>query len=440
MKIKLLMIGLLGLISATAFAQKKELSNAQDEYNNYTVSNSTASASKLSSVLAAKAATSLNNAKTSIDKAAVNDKTAALPLTFALKGAIYAALAVQDSVPATSAPLLATAEDAIKKATELDTKGENKKLIADANRNVAVYSSDSGVKEYQASKFDLAYKSFDTYRQIFPDDTTAILYTALAAQNQGNTDPKYYQYAITNYKTLVTTKYSKNANSYRAMATMYILTKDTANALKTVSDGVAKYPANAELRELEIRIGLQAGKEAEILEKIDAAIANDPKNKTLYYYKGLTYSRIGDAADAKAAKAKDDAGKSALNKTALDNYAKSVDSYKKAVEIDPEYFDANLNLGYTLMKPAIDIYNDARNLPASKQKEYDAMRLKADAQFDLAKPYLQKAVDLNPKSADALNNLRNYYRGKYDPAHAADNSAKAADLKKQVDALPAGGN
>jgi hypothetical protein len=435
MKIKLLMIGLLGLISATTFAQKGELKDAQTNYDNYTVSEG----SKVP-LLVTKGKASLNDAKTSIDKAAVNDKTAALPLTFALKGAIYAALAVQDSVPATSAPLLATAEDAIKKAKELDTKGENKKLIDQANREVAVYSSDLGVKEYQTSKFDLAYKSFDTYRQIFPEDTTAILYTALAAQNQGSTDPKYYQYAITNYNTLVTTKYSKNANSYRALATLYIITKDTANALKSISEGVAKYPANGELRELEIRIGLQAGKENEILQKIDAAIANDPKNKTLYYYKGLTYSRIGDAADAKAAKAKDDAGKTALNKTALDNYAKSVDSYKKAVEIDPEYFDANLNLGYTLMKPAIDQYNDARGLPANKQKEYEAARLKADAQFDLAKPYLQKAVDLNPKSTDALNNLRNYYRGKYDPAHAADNSAKAADLKKQVDALPPGSN
>jgi len=56
-------------------------------------------------------------------------------------------------------------------------------------------------------------------------------------------------------------------------------------------------------------------------------------------------------------------------------------------------------------------------------------------QFDLALPYLQKAVALNSKSSDALNNLRNYYRGKYDTANAAANKAKADDLKKQIDAL-----
>ena len=43
------------------------------------------------------------DAKTSIDKASTNDKTSAnLPLTFALKGVIYASLTLQaDTVPAT---------------------------------------------------------------------------------------------------------------------------------------------------------------------------------------------------------------------------------------------------------------------------------------------------------------------------------------------------
>jgi len=35
MKIKLLMAGLLGLVSATTFAQKGELSTAKSEYDNY---------------------------------------------------------------------------------------------------------------------------------------------------------------------------------------------------------------------------------------------------------------------------------------------------------------------------------------------------------------------------------------------------------------------
>jgi len=50
------------------------------------------------------------------------------------------------------------------------------------------------------------------------------------------------------------------------------------------------------LREQDIRVSLQAGKGNEILGDIQTAITNDPKNKTLYYFQGLTYSRIGDVA------------------------------------------------------------------------------------------------------------------------------------------------
>src|ERR1700730_316195 len=118
MKIKLLMALLFCLVSATTFAQKGELSNAQTGYDEYVVSS--ANGQKIPALMV-KANASLDNAKTSIDKASTNPKTAELPQTYALKGAIYSALAVRDTVPATSAPLFSTAADAIKKAKELDT-------------------------------------------------------------------------------------------------------------------------------------------------------------------------------------------------------------------------------------------------------------------------------------------------------------------------------
>ena len=434
MKIKLLMIGLLGLVFATAFAQKGELNNAQTEYDSYIVSNSGPAALK-SPILVAKAVSSIGNAKTSIDKAAANEKTANLPQTSALKGAIYASLALRDTIPATSAPLVATAEEAIKKAKELDTKGENKKLIEAANRSVAQYHLNAGIKAYQNRKYDLAYKSFDNFRVIFPDDTNAIFYTGLSASNQGITDPKYYAQAAANYNKLLTLKYSGNEKIYMDLSTIYLMTKDTVNAYKITGEGVAKYPLNSELRKREIEIALESGKQSDVLEKIQKAITNDPKNKTLYYYEALTYSQVADAADAKLDKAKDDATRSAQMAIAFDNYAKAAAIYKKALEIDPDYFEANLNLGYVLEKPAIETYYSANKLPASRQKEYEAGLAKADALFDIAKPYLQKAVDLRPKASDALNNLRNYYRGKSDPAHKAENKAKADELKKQMDAL-----
>src|SRR5476649_293819 len=90
MKIKFLMIGLLGLSTVTAFAQKGVLKDAQESYDKYTLENS-------QKVLASKAKQDIADAKTSIDKAAANDKTATMPQTYALVGAIYAATAAMDT-------------------------------------------------------------------------------------------------------------------------------------------------------------------------------------------------------------------------------------------------------------------------------------------------------------------------------------------------------
>ena len=414
MKIKFLMLGLLGLISTTAFAQKGELNTAQSEFEKY-------EGLKTQPALGLP---SLNKAKESIDKAAANQKTANLPQTYAVKANVYGSLAQLDTVATTSLPLFTNADEALKKAKELDAKGENKKLIDNANGILAQYQLNKGVKEYQSGKYDLAYKSFDFYRTVMPEDTNAILYTGLAALNAKN-----YPAAITNYNKLVTTKYSKVESVYGELAGIYLANKDTTGALKAVTDGLVKYPNSAELRRTEIEISLQQGKQKEVLDKILSAISNDPKNKNLYYYAGLVYSQVADAATQKISKAPA-ATKATLQAEKAQNFQKAADMYKKALEIDPNYFEANLNMGYVIIAPAIDSYNAANKLPANQQKAYDAAMAKATAQFDLAKPYLLKAVELNPKSPDALNNLLTYYKAKKDDANIAKTTAQLNALPK----------
>lgn len=415
MKIKFLMAGLFGFISVSAFAQKGEVSSAQSNFDTYEAARSTP----------ALAIPKLAAAKVSIDKAAANEKTAGLPQTLALKGAIYGAYAEMDTVATTSLPLFNTAAEALKKAKELDTKGEYKKLIDNANIALASYQLKKGVKEFQGGKYDLAYKSFDFYRTVLPEDTNAIYYTGLAAINSGK-----FPEAITHFTKLTTTKFSGNDKVYLDLSSVYLQNKDTANAVKVTSEGVSKYPASAELRKREIEIALQSGKQKEVTDKILAAIANDPKNKNLYYYAGLVYSQSADATTAEIAKLKDPAAKAAAQARKTADNDKSIDMYKKALEVDPNYFEANLNLGYVLIGPAIETYNAANKLPANKQKEYDAAIAKSGLQFEKAKPYLLKAVELNPKSQDALMNLLTYYKGKKDDSNAAKINAQIKALGK----------
>jgi hypothetical protein len=346
MKIKLLMTGLMGFVSVAAFAQKGELNNAKEKYDSYSVER----ANKLTQAQGIK---DLAEAKASIDKASVNEKTAALPLTFAVKGAVYSGLVIQDTIPASKAANFVIADEALKKAKALDSaKQENKTLIHDSYLNLVNYEFYIGKESYQNKKFEDAYKAFDYYRQFAPDDTLALYVTGISATNAGNSNPKYYGYAIKSYNKLLTTNYNNKPAIYYDLTNLYLSTKDTTNALKTASAGVAAYPTDNNLRRLEIEIGLQSGKQDLLVNKIQSAVAADPKNKTLYYYLGLTYSQIAESFTTQQKKAKAPADKTAAKLKANENWNLAAEQYKKAVGIDPNYFEANLNLGYVSIKPA----------------------------------------------------------------------------------------
>lgn len=394
MKITYLITGILGLVFATnTYAQKSQLNTAKSEFDKY-------ESMRGNKLMAKVASTSFAAAKESIDKAAVHEKTADLPLTFALKGAIYAALAVEDTIPATSIPNFNIANEALKKAKELDKEGENKDIIHNGYLTLAQIKLNAGVKEYGKGDYDAAYESFNFYREVVPEDTNAIYYTALSASNA-----KKYDEAIKSYTKLVTTNYSGNSRVYSDLSVLYLIKKDTTAALKVIAEGAAKFPNDIALAKREIEIHLQAGKQKEVIGKIENAIKNDPKNKTLYYYAGITYSEIKDL-------------------------VKAEEMYRKAIVIDPDYFEANLNLGYLLLNPAIDAFNVANKLPTNKQKEYDDALAKVGVQFEKAKEFVIKAAELKPDSKDALNNLKTYYLGRRDLPNANAVQIKIDDLNK----------
>lgn len=415
MKIKFLMVGLLGLISATAFAQKGELNNAESGYNDYLPLST-------QKIFAAKATSSLNDAKIAIDKAAINEKTAMLPKTYALKAAIYSTLAVKDSIETTSLPIAATAMEAEKKVKELDTKGEFKKLIADADKNLALYYRNKGVVEFQNKKYDVAYKDFDQYRQIMPDSTDAIHVAGLAAANNNN-----YTAAIANYTKLLTTSYADKAEVYMDLSSIYLANKDTVNATKTINEGAVKYPSNDQIAQRSIIFGLQSGNKADVIAKLQTAITKTPDNKTLYYYEGWSYIQLATELEPKFNTTKDLALKMGIQQKRAENYAKAADLLKIALQKDPNYYEGNLNMAYAIINPAIDDIKIAALLPVTKQKDYDASIAKAAAQFEQAKPFIDKSVAANPKSKDALGLLKTYYVEKKDKVHAA-------ETQKQIDA------
>ena len=79
-----------------------------------------------------------------------------------------------------------------------------------------------------------------------------------------------------------------------------------------------------------------------------------------------------------------------------------------------------------LFNEGAELVNQANGLPASKQKEFDDLKKKYDSKFNEAKPYFEKAFQLNPKDLATLQNLKQVYTRLND-------LTKAAEMKKIIE-------
>jgi tetratricopeptide (TPR) repeat protein len=101
--------------------------------------------------------------------------------------------------------------------------------------------------------------------------------------------------------------------------------------------------------------------------------------------------------------------------------------YKRAIEIDPKYANAYLNLAILKLEPEkglIDKMNKLGTSPADNKK-YEVLKKQREDVFKSVIPYLEKAVELNDKNADVNKTLLNVYS-------ALDMTDKAKALKLKM--------
>lgn len=391
MKIKsFILAAVFSATSLFAFAQKGELASAKSNYEKFV------GLKEANSLVLAMP--NIQTAKSSIDKAVVHEKTLADPTAWTYKAMIYGELALLDTVPATSKPLFDEALSAHKKAVELDKAGLNKANLDNVFAAVfSQYELNQGVRAYQTNNFEGAYNAFNNALIYRPGDTTITYYTGLSAINAKN-----YKAGIENYEKLIKTNFSANQAIYLDLSRLYSMEGDTTKAIAIASEGAVKFNDN-QLATLEIELSLMSGKEKEVITKITDQVSKNPTNKTYPYYLGIAYSTIGDN-------------------------VKAEESYAKAIEIDPTFADAFINLGGVVLNKGINLLNEANKLPQSKQKEYEELVKKASVEFERAFPYLEKATALDPKSRLALDNLKTYYIIKR-------NQTKVDEITAKIEAL-----
>ncbi len=326
----------------------------------------------------------LDKAKESIDKAAAHEKTMNDAKTWLYKGLIYYNIA-QSPLPAYSkldSNAAKVSYEAFLKAKELDVKGKLKKDIESNLKNLVNVFYIEGGKKFQEKEYKAAIDDFENAFNIAQSagrfDTIAAFNIGMAGVMSKNpeiaaeylqkcidvdfADPRVYMF------------YNRSAKQLG----------DTAKAIEILNMGREKFPNELSLLLEQAQLYLEKG-ETELLQKsLLAAIEKDPTNSNLFFLLGKTYDDTKDFENAEL-------------------------YYKKASEVNPDFFEAYYNIGAIYVNKAAELQSEASELPLDKMKEYDALNAEADINLENALPYLEKSFELNPDDIYTRNALKEAY-------------------------------
>ncbi len=240
----------------------------------------------------------------------------------------------------------------------------------------------AGVEAFQTKDFEKAKKYSE--KSVLINglmgrfDSLGMYNTALAAENL-----KEYDEALTIYSVLAQVGYG-GSDIYFYMANVLGKKGEDEKRIEVIDKGLEKYPGNSDLMIEKLSYLLKSGKDEEAMAYFDKAIASMPNNPSLYYNRGFTFEKMGKTAEAAA-------------------------DYNKALEVDPEFFDAAYNLGAMYYNAGVEWNNKASKYGLNEQSKYDEAIKKANENFKLAMPALEKAHSIDEKDQAAIASLVSIY-------------------------------
>lgn len=273
----------------------------------------------------------------------------------------------------------------LRKVGELDEKGKSNKKIKPLYERLKYQFITEGSIEYAKKDYAKSYDYFVKAIEIGEMplvgyvDTLMLYYAGLSAQLIGDYDNalKYYEKSI-KYQLFMDGNVYYNA--YDACKTM----EKAPEGLKYLEDGFVKFPKNQNILYSLIDYYLQRGENPDkIIDYIDQANENE-ENATLYFAKATLLDNLG-------------------------NFDGAIENYMKAVELDPEYFDAVFNLGVIYFNRGVGILDEASKLPPKEIEKYDELIVKSNNEFKKSLPYMERALEISPDNIQTLESLRNLY-------------------------------
>ncbi|RUT71982.1 tetratricopeptide repeat protein [Flavobacterium cupreum] len=180
---------------------------------------------------------------------------------------------------------------------------------------------------------------------------------------------------------------SKRGEIYKNLALILVQKGRIEDAKKAIADARKTNPEDSSLLLTEANLYLET-KDFDTYKKlVGEALQKDPNNADLLFNLGVISGNAKNPADA-------------------EKY------YLKAIEINPAYTNAYLNLAALKLeaeKPIIDEMNKLGN-SAKDMKRYDVLKAQRESVFKGVIPYLKKANELDPKNEDVAKTLLGVYK------------------------------
>lgn len=158
---------------------------------------------------------------------------------------------------------------------------------------------------------------------------------------------------------------------------------DKQKALEIIEQGRKEFPKNYALLIDEANAYYHLGNNEKFKEKLEAAIAMNPTEPTLYYNVGVMNMNMNNTEEA-------------------------IKNFKKAIELKPDYGDAYTNIGAAYVNKANPIIEEM-NKNLSDFDKYDKLQAEQLGLYKKALPYYEKAHELDKTNVSTIQTLLGLY-------------------------------
>lgn len=325
-----------------------------------------------------------DKAKEAIDEAVIHEKTINDAKTWMYRGEIYYNIATSGdtAVMALAPDAVDVAYESFSKAKQLDVKNTYEGELTLYLINLTNLFYQQAGAGFQNGDYDAAIEGFKKAFAISQldgnFDTIAAFNVGMAGvlSNNPAVAAEYLQKCVdVNFEEpRVYMFYNRSAKQLG----------DTVRAMEIIKQGREIFPGDLSLLLEEAQLYLEKGETENLQNSLKEAIGQDPDNENLYFLLGKTYDDQGN---------KEAAG----------------ENYKKAGELNPEFFEAFYNMGAIYVNSASEYQADANDLPLNETKKYDELTGLANAELEKAVPYLEKSLELKPDDVATITALKEAY-------------------------------